>query len=333
MIMKQKQTWFLLAFVALLLILALIIAGCGGTPTPKPQPTFTLKVRPGTEVQVGKEVAIVAEVEPLEGIDLTWSVSGTAEGKLNTDTGGQVVYTAGKEGMDIVVAEGTTAGGVPVKQTVALTVVGEQVAQAPTPSFTPTNTPTPTPTPTATPTNTPTLTPTPTATPTNTPTPTPTPTATPTNTPSFQNFEPDNGTPGDYFRDIWYMACEFREDIVYEGQRSICCDAHAERAGTGGNGGTVGIYPSSDPIDLSSFTDIFIWLYDMQGYNNVELRLCDDNGCPNNIWSKQQASKNTWTRITWPLSDFTDVNTSTIRSIEIYEWNDGIYCFDAVSWQ
>jgi len=137
MIVKQKQARLLFSFVALLLILSLTMAGCGSTPTPKPQPTFALEVSPGAEVQVGKDVAIVAKVEPLEKLDLEWSVSGTAGGKLNTDIGEQVIYTAGKEGTDIVVAEGTTASGVPVKQTVSLTVVGEPVAQAPTSADTP----------------------------------------------------------------------------------------------------------------------------------------------------------------------------------------------------
>jgi len=138
MITKQRQLRLLLPFVALLFALSLVIAGCGGTPTPRPQPTFDLDVRPGTEVQVGKGVAIVTKVEPLEKLNLKWSVSGTSEGKLNTDTGEQVVYTAGKKGIDIVVAEGTTASGVPIKQTVTLTVVSE----APPITFTPTPSPT-----------------------------------------------------------------------------------------------------------------------------------------------------------------------------------------------
>ena len=67
-------------------------------------------------------------------------------GQLDPGTGEQVVYTAGKEGTDIVVAEGTTAGGTPVKQTVTLIVVGEVVEEVPTPTDTlvpPTETPTP----------------------------------------------------------------------------------------------------------------------------------------------------------------------------------------------
>ena len=169
MIVKQKRIRLLFPFIALLLTLSLTITGCGGAPTPQPQPTFVLNVSPGTEVQVGESVAIVAGVEPLEKLDLKWSVSGTAEGKLNTDTGEQVVYTAGKEGTDIVVAEGTTASGAPVKQTVTLTVLGEPVAEVP---------PTPTPQP---PTDTPSLTP------TETPTPMPQP---PTPIPECESFRP-----------------------------------------------------------------------------------------------------------------------------------------------
>lgn len=134
MITKQTQVRLLSLSVVLLLILSLSIAGCRS----KPQPTFDLQVSPETEeVQVGTEVAILAKVEPVEKLDLQWSVSGTAEGTLNTYTGERVIYTASKSGTAFVVAEGTTASGVPVKQTVTLTVV------TPVP---PTDTPSPTPT-------------------------------------------------------------------------------------------------------------------------------------------------------------------------------------------
>jgi len=278
-----------------------------------------------TEVLARQTVALPVETSGKD-LHFKWSA---ARGKLSAFDTPAVLYTApDSAGVDTITVEVSSSGGTTIEN-VSFNVV---VPDTPTPTVTATNTPTPTPTAT----NIPTPTPTPTATPTNTLTPMPTSTATPTSTPttppSFQNFEPDNGTPGEYFRDAWCMDCSFSKDRVYEGQRSICCDAHAERDGKG-KGGTVGIYSSSDPIDLSPFATIFVWVYDTQGYNTVELRLCDDNGCPKNIWSEQQASQNTWTRIAWPLSAFTDVNKSRIRSIEIYEWNDGIYCFDAVSWQ
>jgi hypothetical protein len=130
MIAKQKRAWHLVHFVASLLTPFLMIAGCAGTP---PQSTFTLKARPGTEVQVGQSVAIVAVVEPLEKLDLKWSIYGTAEGELNTDTGEQIIYTARKEGEDLVVAEGTTASGAPVKQTILIVVGTEALAPGVTP--------------------------------------------------------------------------------------------------------------------------------------------------------------------------------------------------------
>jgi hypothetical protein len=147
MFAKQKQVRLLPIFIALLATLSLTIAACATAPTPaptpKPQPTLTLNLATGaSQVQAGKSVAIVAKVEPLEKLSLRWSVSGTSGGKLSTDTGDNVIYTAGKEGIDIVVAEGTTASGVPVKQTVTLTVI------APTPTVTPVP-PTATPTSTA----------------------------------------------------------------------------------------------------------------------------------------------------------------------------------------
>lgn len=174
MIAKQKPAWYFFLFITLLLTLLLTIAGCSSTPTPKPQLTFALEVNPGAKVQVGKSVAVVAKVEPLEALDLKWSITGTADGKLNTATGEQVVYTAGKEGTDIVVAEGTTASGTPIKQTVTLTVEGEAVVEVPTQTGMP-----------ATPTDTPTATLTPT--PSNTPAPMPTltPTSPPSVTPTF----------------------------------------------------------------------------------------------------------------------------------------------------
>ena len=152
---------------------------------------------------------------------------------------------------------------------------------------------------------------------------------------SFQNFEPDNGTPGDYCRDVWFATCSFESTIVREGSRAVRVHAYAEVDGKGSHGGTVSIYPSSsDPIDLSSATTLSIWMYDTQGNNTVELRLRDYNDAlSNNVWSEMQAEQNNWTEITWSLSDFTGVDLSQIKNIELYEWWDGVYYFDAVSWE
>ena len=124
-------------FVSLLFAIMLPLIACGETPPQIPL-KFDLEVSPGTEVEEGKGVAIVANIEPLVALNLEWSVSGTAEGQLNTTTGDQVIYTAGKEGTDVVIAEGTTANGDPVKHTVTLTVVNRPVAEDPAPTAPPT---------------------------------------------------------------------------------------------------------------------------------------------------------------------------------------------------
>jgi hypothetical protein len=138
MVTKQKRGRRFFSYKVLFIVLSLILVGCGAPSTSSsgaPAPTFTLDVRPEKKVQVGKSIAIVANVEPLEKLTLTWSVSGTSGGSLNGTSGEQVVYTAGpREGTDIVVAEGTTASGVPLKQTVVVTVVDEQAPLPPTPT-------------------------------------------------------------------------------------------------------------------------------------------------------------------------------------------------------
>lgn len=131
------------------------------------------------------------------------------------------------------------------------------------------------------------------------------------------------------------MTCTLSQSQVYEGKWAIEVDAHAEAEGEPGDtGGTVGINPSSsDPVDLTFAAIITVWVYDTQGSNDIQLRLCDENGCSDGIWSDSQATQNEWSKITWNLSDITAVDRSRITHIELYEWHDGVYYFDAVEWE
>ena len=144
----------LLTIVTLLLTLSLI-TGCGGgapapvptqptSPTPKPPPTITVDVSPGLEVPVGKSVSIVISVVPYEQLDWNWSLTGTGGGQLSSKTGENVVYKAGMEGMDNVVAEAKTADGATLKKTVALTIVAAPYTPTPVAPMTATPLPTPT---------------------------------------------------------------------------------------------------------------------------------------------------------------------------------------------
>ena len=185
-----------------------------------------------------------------------------------------------------------------------------------------------------------------TPTPTFTPTPTPTPTFTPAPTPtpklrSFQDFEEKNGTPegeGNYFWNEWYTTCSFSEQPlpVYKGTRAIRVEAFAKAKGTPevDSGGTIGINPSTEgSLDLSYSLIISVWVYDTNGNNNVELKLRDDKGkASNKVWSTIRSVKDQWAPITWHLSDFVGVDKKRIKNIELYEWNDGVYFFDEVTY-
>jgi hypothetical protein len=156
---------------------------------------------------------------------------------------------------------------------------------------------------------------------------------------TFQDFERENGTPpggGNFFWDAWFTTCSFESTIVCEGSRSVRVDAHAWTEGSPKDtGGTMGINPSSSaPVDLSSATTIYVWVYDTQGNNTVELKLRDiHDAVSNSVWSAMQSVHQGWTRIEWALSDFAGVDMRQIKNLEIYEWNDGIYYFDNAGWE
>ena len=154
----------------------------------------------------------------------------------------------------------------------------------------------------------------------------------------FQDFEENNGTPpgaGNYFWDAWFTSCGFNPSGVpaFQGTRAACCRASAQEKGQGSDhGGTLGINPASQfPLDLSSAGYIGIYVFDTQGSNTVELKLRDGNDrVSTSVWSAKKAQQNQWTLVTWPLTStsFVNVDKSRIKNIELYEWNDGFYCFD-----
>ncbi|MCG8348997.1 MAG: hypothetical protein MI924_14595 [Chloroflexales bacterium] len=73
----------------------------------------------------------MTQVEPVQKLTLTWTVSGTAGGSLDTDTGEQVIYTASQPGIDTVIAEGTAADGSLVKEQVVIEAISADVLNIP----------------------------------------------------------------------------------------------------------------------------------------------------------------------------------------------------------
>ena len=151
---------------------------------------------------------------------------------------------------------------------------------------------------------------------------------------SFQDFE--ESTQGSVMssENVWKVDCALESAIVYQGERSLRCQARAGQDNSANHGGTVGIYPSADlPVDLSSATVFSVWVYDTQGNNTIELKLCDSSRCSSAIWSEMQSSKNQWQQITWLLSNLTGIDRSQVYKIEIYEWHDGFYYWDNIQFQ
>lgn len=159
---------------------------------------------------------------------------------------------------------------------------------------------------------------------------------------SFQNFEPRNGTPGSgdlktYCRDVWFASCEFESTEVraHEGTRAIRVKVEGH-SNPKDKGGTVRIFFSSEKaVDLSSASTLSAWVYDTQGNNTVELKLCNGDYCPikENIWSAMESVKNKWSKITWLIPKLNLIDITKITAIEIYEWNEGTYYFDDIRWQ
>lgn len=170
---------------------------------------------------------------------------------------------------------------------------------------------------------------------------------------TFQDFEANNGTPGNgnletYCRAIWFAQCEFEPRTVHTGERALRIEI-PKHQNKNEMGGTVRIFEASrKPISVPSGAVFSIWVYDTQGNNPVELKLCSGDKCSNGVWSAMQSTKNNWSEIRWPIiqstndkwskldksvSNFTHVDISTITAIEIYEVNDGIYYIDDITWQ
>ena len=115
------------------------------TATPVPS-TLLFELQPNVEeIQVGKEVAIVAKIEPNQKVELTWSITGTSGGKVYPQKGEAVIYTASdRPGTDIVTAEGTTAAGGSVKNSRVFKVVPQAPTRTPMPTASPVAVPGPT---------------------------------------------------------------------------------------------------------------------------------------------------------------------------------------------
>ena len=149
---------------------------------------------------------------------------------------------------------------------------------------------------------------------------------------SFQNFELGNGTPGSYCYSAWRSSVDTESSIVHGGARSVKMIVPAF---DGENiGAVIGINAASSSgyMDFQNAIILKAWVYDTQGSNTIELKLKDSNGTIGpGLWSDMSSTQNQWVQISLDISTYSGVNKSRIASIEFYEWNQGTYYFDDVS--
>ena len=97
---------------------------------------------------------------------------------------------------------------------------------------------------------------------------------------NFQNFEPGNGTPGNYFFDVWTSYPQFSTTELRSGARALYTQGH-----------TVGINPMASSVDLSQAQSFVVWVKDYRGPNSIELRIRDVSGNSVSVWSDMTSNQ------------------------------------------
>jgi len=101
--------------------------------------------------------------------------------------------------------------------------------------------------------------------------------------------------------------------------------------GTGGEWHTVGAYLYDRPLDVTSATQICVWIYDTVGRHTVGMRLWDKYGVNQEVWSNGRTQLNKWKQVCLSLSDYDQVDLSTLAKVEMCMYWDGVYYFDDIA--
>jgi hypothetical protein len=150
------------------------------------------------------------------------------------------------------------------------------------------------------------------------------------NSKPIQDFEANNGTPGDYFEMIGEGEANFAEDYMIDGVRGLW--THMASTGTGlETQSWCEACLSQSEFDVSQASKITAWVRDTQGDNSVWLELWDTASNKKDTWSSESATQNKWSKVSWPLTAFSGVDLSRITKIQLHEWCDSYYYFDGIA--
>lgn len=135
------------------------------------------------------------------------------------------------------------------------------------------------------------------------------------------------------FYEVWQVEATLSNEIVHSGNNAL------RMTGTGGEGEgqTVGVHLNDQPVDLTAYDQICLWVYDTVGNNSLELRLVDSENASQTVWSDQDNAANTpftrqnaWVQICFNLAEFDQVDHSALNDVEIYMFHTGDYYIDEI---
>jgi hypothetical protein len=142
----------------------------------------------------------------------------------------------------------------------------------------------------------------------------------------LQDFEYEDSY---YYGDPVTTSASLSFEVVQSGTRSLRME------GLAGPWHTLGVYIYDRPVDIASYHKLCVWVYDGQGSNTVELRLFDDSGSSQAVWSDKSDAcepthtiSGTWVQMCFNLAAFSEVDLSALNKAQITMYHEGIYYFD-----
>ncbi len=87
---------------------------------------------------------------------------------------------------------------------------------------------------------------------------------------------------------------------------------------------------SGESFDASGYKYLAFYIKDTQGSNGAEIRLYDADGAVLDKWGSVNSKKDKWTKILLPLNGETGIDLSRIKSVDIGQYNAGVYYIDDI---
>lgn len=85
----------------------------------------------------------------------------------------------------------------------------------------------------------------------------------------------------------------------------------------------------SGSVDVSKQQYLSFWLKDEKS-NTVEVKLVDASGKDSKVWTSMSSESGEWTHFYVPLSSYSGIDLTAIKTVAFWEYNDGVYYIDDI---